>query len=212
MNILSLTSWGKGAWAEFKLYIVSNKPFYAELDLRRPIAKATHCCIINGIIMVFPKHPFGRTFSNPAANNASQDECEWFSACHISRCFTVFHCKKRRSRPFHGIFTLFTWRLFCIAKLSGNPRKSKTLSIKQLQHFCSRLWKADVSATSTTKPCGYYLRPHKYGQPNQKHPACKQRTFPKFHGRFLKAFLLKAPESQGVISVSGSSEFFIISS
>ena len=141
---------------EFKLYIVSNKPFSHQARLAKSFnVKAAHFCILNGTVMVFPKHPFSRTFSNPAANNASQDECAWFFACQISRRFTVFHCKKRRSRQFHCIFTLFPCRC---PIASRNPIKSKTLSIEQLEHVYmvfSQLWKAYVSATSTTKPCGY---------------------------------------------------------
>ena len=155
--------WRMGAWVEFNLYIVNNKPFSHQARLAKSLnVKAAHFCILNGTIMVFPKHPFSRTFSNPAANNASQDECAWCFACQNSRRFTVFHCKKKGcSRQFHSIFTLFPCR--CpIAKpminVSRTPKKSKTLSIEQLEHVYmvfSRLWKAYVSATSTTKPFGY---------------------------------------------------------
>ena len=45
------------------------------------------------------------------------------------------------------------------------------------------------------------MRPTQNGQPNLKRPACKQKTFPTFHGRFLKAFLFKAPEPQGEVVI-----------
>ena len=76
----------------------------------------------------------------------------------ISRSFTA---KKGRSRQFHSIFTLSPCRCPIatpMINVSRNPIKSKTLSIEQLEHVdmvFSQLWKAYVSATSTTKPFGY---------------------------------------------------------
>ena len=55
--------------------------------------------------MVFPKHPFSKTFSNPAENNASQDECEWFFACQIS---TAFHGLSLQKKGIHANFTVFS--------------------------------------------------------------------------------------------------------
>ena len=108
MNILCLTSWGMGAWVEFQLYIVSNKSFPHQARLAKASTLKQH---ISASSMeqswssrnIHSARPFQtQQKTTPARTNVSG-----FSPCQISRRFTVFHCKKRCSRQFHGIFTLF---------------------------------------------------------------------------------------------------------